>query len=175
MTKDDQDADFHIPSEPEGFKNLLKGVSLKNTIHELHTSELDSGSDVTNEQFALLRAYYPPYVKRTAFGKYCKKELDLMKARASARELLDASLSYGNMLRVVGNPLTDIDSYRRASIIQTPLSASSNSFVVYPLLKRIKKPWRTPRNPDLMLGGKLSHHLRSASRPNQGEDVRLEL
>lgn len=112
MTKDDQDEDFHIPSEPDGFKRLLKGVALKKTIHDLNRFELESGSDVTDEQFALLRAYYPPYKDRSSFRKFCKKELKLKDARDSARKLLNASKSYGNMLRVIGNPLLNIDNLR---------------------------------------------------------------
>lgn len=147
MAKDDQDEDFHIPSEPKGFKELLKGVALKKTIHELHKFEFESGSDVTDEQFALLRAYYPPYVKRAAFRKYCRKELYLMDARASARKILDASQSYGNMLRVVGNPLIDIDDLREG--LDYP-----NAFVPFlqqlrdlSLTKADKNAMENPREP----------------------------
>lgn len=115
MTMNNQDEDFHIPSGPDGFKDLLKGLALRSTIHELVTDKLKSGSDVTNEQFALLRAYYPRYVKREDFRKYSRKKLNLTDARAYAGALLNTSLSYDSMLHVIGKPGIDIDDLQEGS------------------------------------------------------------
>lgn len=147
MAKDDEDKDFYIPSEPKEFKGLLKGVALKKTIHELETSELESGSDVTDEQFALFRAYYPSYKDRLQFRKFSKRELNLTDARDSARDLLTDSRSYHNMLRVVEDALINIDDLQKGPGYPNAFMPFLQQLRDLSLTKADKKAMEDPQKP----------------------------
>lgn len=111
-----QDDFFWIPGATDECEALLNKLITKKTIHDLLADEFKSGSqsrsDVTNEQFALLRAYYPTILPSDLFKEYSTSMLRLKKARKSARKLLRASASYARMLRVVNDRLQNIDDLK---------------------------------------------------------------
>lgn len=49
--------EFFIPQGVEGFESLLGGISLRKSMHKM--AELNSGSKTSDEQFGLLRAFFP--------------------------------------------------------------------------------------------------------------------
>jgi hypothetical protein len=103
--------DFFIPSQQADFRELLNGLAFKKSIQGVEQTTLDSASQITPEQFALLRVYFPIRQGRRKFSRYCTDTLHLKDIRESAREPLNQSPSYNRLLSALGDRL-DIDELK---------------------------------------------------------------
>lgn len=109
--------EFFIPADKADFSTLLKGIALRKSIHD--AKDLQSGSDTTDHQFALLRTYFPRRIGREHFRESLKRlglkgdggdqNRDYWK---EAGELLTGWKAFSNFLDAIGSSV-NLDNLRR--------------------------------------------------------------
>lgn len=108
--------ELFIPADRSDFKTLLKGIALRRNIHDV--KDLMSGSETTDQQFALLRTYFPRRLGRQDFidtlirlglagGENGRR--DYWK---EAGDLLKGWKAFGNFLDAIGDKI-NVDSLSR--------------------------------------------------------------
>lgn len=107
------ETEFFIPSETNEFADLLGGIALRMPIHRLE--ELQSGSKITDEQFALLRTYFPPQRPHQKFEQnlamYGLKDAGGRDYWEEAGSLLDQCKPFNNFVAAIDSRTSaeDID------------------------------------------------------------------